>query len=161
MPRFLIVIEKADNNYSAYCPDILGCAATGKTPEETVENMREAIKLHLRWILEDGEPIPRPQTLVEYIDIPDDEIISVSDEIRDYAYKSYIEPARKQGINKVKIKVRDVHKALGFRNSLPLVYEAIGSHTFQKTYSVRLTEKEGDPTREGSKLLLTFAIDNN
>jgi len=33
--RFLIVIEKAGKNYSAYSPDPPGCIATGKTGEET------------------------------------------------------------------------------------------------------------------------------
>ena len=161
MPRFLILIEKANGNFSAYCPDILGCISTGDTIEETKENMREALKLHLRWFLEDGLPIPHTRTIVDYIDIPDNEIISASDEIRAYTFKKYVEPAKKQGIDKVKIKVREVHKALGYRNSLPLVYEAIGSDTFQKTYAIRLMEKEGDPTLRGSRLVLTFAIDNN
>jgi len=35
MHRFLIVIEKAGKNYSAYSPDLPGCVATGKTREET------------------------------------------------------------------------------------------------------------------------------
>jgi predicted RNase H-like HicB family nuclease len=33
MHRFLVVIEKADGNFSAYSPDLPGCAATGKTRE--------------------------------------------------------------------------------------------------------------------------------
>jgi predicted RNase H-like HicB family nuclease len=35
MHRFLIVIEKAGKNFSAYSPDLPGCVATGKTREET------------------------------------------------------------------------------------------------------------------------------
>ena len=34
MYRFLVVIEKADGNYSAYSPDLPGCVATGATLEE-------------------------------------------------------------------------------------------------------------------------------
>ena len=34
MHRFLIVIEKADGNYSAYSPDLPGCVATGKTHDQ-------------------------------------------------------------------------------------------------------------------------------
>jgi predicted RNase H-like HicB family nuclease len=45
--RFLIVIENAGNNYSAYSPDLPGCVATGETREETEQNMYEAIQLHL------------------------------------------------------------------------------------------------------------------
>jgi len=48
MHRFLIVIEKAGKNYSAYSPDLPGCAATGKTREEAEERMHEAIEMHIR-----------------------------------------------------------------------------------------------------------------
>jgi len=44
MHRFLIVIEKANGNYSAYAPDLPGCIATGTTREETEQNMHEAIE---------------------------------------------------------------------------------------------------------------------
>ena len=47
MNRFLVVIEKAGDNYSAYSPDLPGCVATGATRKETEERMREAIKLHV------------------------------------------------------------------------------------------------------------------
>lgn len=46
--RYAIVIEKAENNYAAYVPDLLGCVATGKTKEETEQQIREAIEIHLR-----------------------------------------------------------------------------------------------------------------
>lgn len=34
MYRFLIVIEKANGNYSAYSPDLPGCVATGNTRDQ-------------------------------------------------------------------------------------------------------------------------------
>jgi len=46
--KFVIVIEKAEKNYSAYSPDLPGCIATGNTVKETQENMRGAIEMHLR-----------------------------------------------------------------------------------------------------------------
>ena len=67
--RYAIVIEKADNNYSAYVPDLPGCVATGQTTEETEQQIREAIDLHLRGMREDGLPIPEPSSSVDYIDI--------------------------------------------------------------------------------------------
>jgi len=39
MYRFLIVIEKANGNYSAYAPDLPGCVATGKTREEVEQRI--------------------------------------------------------------------------------------------------------------------------
>ena len=67
--RYAIVIEKAENNYAAYVPDLLGCVATGKTIKETEEQIREAIELHLRGMHEDGLPIPEPSSQVEYVKI--------------------------------------------------------------------------------------------
>jgi predicted RNase H-like HicB family nuclease len=59
MQRFLIVIEKAGKNYSAYSPDLHSCVATGKTREEAEERMHEAIEMHIRGLIEDGMPIPK------------------------------------------------------------------------------------------------------
>jgi predicted RNase H-like HicB family nuclease len=67
--RYAIVIEKADNNYAAYVPDLLGCVATGKTIEETEQQIREAIEIHLRGMREDGLPIPEPSSQVEYVEV--------------------------------------------------------------------------------------------
>ncbi len=70
MYRFLIIIEQGKLNYSAYAPDLPGCIATGDTYEEVLKNMKEAIALHLRGMIEDHEPIPTPQTMAQYVDIP-------------------------------------------------------------------------------------------
>jgi len=67
--RYAIVIEKAENNYAAYVPDLPGCVATGQTIEETEKEIREAIDLHLREMREDGLPIPEPSSSVDYVDI--------------------------------------------------------------------------------------------
>jgi len=67
--RYAIVIEKAENNYSAYVPDLPGCVATGKTVEETETQIREAIEFHLEGLREDGLPIPPPASRVEYVDV--------------------------------------------------------------------------------------------
>ncbi|MFH0796609.1 MAG: type II toxin-antitoxin system HicB family antitoxin [Candidatus Omnitrophota bacterium] len=67
MHRFLIVVEKANGNYSAYSPDLPGCVATGTTRGETEENMHKAIEMHIQGLLEDGLPIPETQTIAEYV----------------------------------------------------------------------------------------------
>ena len=67
--RYAIVIEKAENNYAAYVPDLPGCVATGRTIEETEKEIREAIDLHLRGVREDGLPIPEPSSSVDYVEI--------------------------------------------------------------------------------------------
>jgi predicted RNase H-like HicB family nuclease len=66
--RYAVVIEKAKRNYSAYLPDVPGCVATGRTVQQTLDRLREALAMHFDGMQEDGEPIPDPQTLVDYID---------------------------------------------------------------------------------------------
>jgi predicted RNase H-like HicB family nuclease len=67
MYRFLIVIEKANNNYSVYSPDLPGCVATGDTREEAEKNMYEAIEMHIEGLLEDKLPIPKSKSFAEYV----------------------------------------------------------------------------------------------
>ena len=69
MARYLIVIEKANNNYSAYSPDLDGCVAAAKTREETLRLIREAIELHIEGIKEDGLPIPEGGASAEYVTV--------------------------------------------------------------------------------------------
>jgi len=54
--RFLIIVEKAKGNYSAYSPDLPGCVATGKTRTQVERNMHAAIEMHVRGLLEDRLP---------------------------------------------------------------------------------------------------------
>jgi predicted RNase H-like HicB family nuclease len=71
MHRFLIVVEDAGQNYSAYSPDLPGCVATGATREEAEENMYEAIQLHIEGLREDGLPIPSSTSIAEYVVVGD------------------------------------------------------------------------------------------
>ena len=68
--RYAIVIEKAPGNYSAYVPDLPGCMTTGDTVEEVKRNMVDAIALHLEGMWEDGDPIPEPTTVCDYVEVP-------------------------------------------------------------------------------------------
>ena len=67
--RYAVVIEKAENNYSAYVPDLPGCVATGATVAEAEVQIREAIEFHLEGLREDGLSIPPPSSQVDYVDV--------------------------------------------------------------------------------------------
>ncbi len=67
MQEYVIVIEKAGKNYSAYAPDIPGCGATGKTADEAKKNLRDAIRFHLEGLTEDGLPIPEANSIFDRI----------------------------------------------------------------------------------------------
>jgi predicted RNase H-like HicB family nuclease len=68
MEKYLIVVEKSETGFSAYSPDVLGCIATGKTIADTVANMKSALRLHLRGLVEDNEEVPRPRGIDSYLD---------------------------------------------------------------------------------------------
>ena len=59
--RYTIVVERSPENYAAYAPDLPGCVATGATRDETVEEMRRAIRFHIESLREHGEPVPVPR----------------------------------------------------------------------------------------------------
>lgn len=44
---FTIVIEKDEDGYFAYCPQLQGCYAQGETYEEALENIKDVVKLHI------------------------------------------------------------------------------------------------------------------
>jgi len=45
--HFAIVVEKDKHGYFAYCPELQGCYTQGETFEEVIENIKDAIKLHV------------------------------------------------------------------------------------------------------------------
>ncbi|HKY87375.1 MAG TPA: type II toxin-antitoxin system HicB family antitoxin [Pseudorhodoplanes sp.] len=59
---YAIVIEKADENYSAYVPDLPGCVATGHSTDAVERAIHEAIGFHIKGLKEDGLPVPAPKT---------------------------------------------------------------------------------------------------
>jgi predicted RNase H-like HicB family nuclease len=67
--RYAIVIERANENFSAYVPDLPGCVATGATLAETEVAIREAMEFHIEGLREDGAPVPPPTSRVHYIEV--------------------------------------------------------------------------------------------
>jgi predicted RNase H-like HicB family nuclease len=68
--KYLIIYERTATGYSAFVPDLPGCVAGGATFEETADLMRGAIAMHLEAMREDGDPIPEPATIADYIEAP-------------------------------------------------------------------------------------------
>jgi len=67
--RYAVVFEKSATGYGAYVPDLPGCVATGKTLDEAKQLIREAVEMHLEGMREDGERIPEPSTITDYITV--------------------------------------------------------------------------------------------
>jgi predicted RNase H-like HicB family nuclease len=66
--RYAVVIEKADDNYSAYVPDLPGCVATAGTIVAIRTEIREAIRFHIEGLEAAGLPVPEPTSLAEYVE---------------------------------------------------------------------------------------------
>ena len=67
--RYPVIIEPTGTGYSAYSPDVLGCAAAGDTQDETRQNFQDALAAHFEAMREVGEPIPEPHTSVDYVEV--------------------------------------------------------------------------------------------
>jgi predicted RNase H-like HicB family nuclease len=67
--KYLIVIEPTSTGFSAYSPDLPGCASTGTTREQCEQNMREAIEFHLDGLRDEGEAIPEPSSSAAFVEV--------------------------------------------------------------------------------------------
>ncbi len=61
--RFAAVIEKDDDGYFAYCPELQGCYTSGDTFEEARANLADAIRLHVEDRLAAGEEISSAESV--------------------------------------------------------------------------------------------------
>lgn len=65
---YIVVVEPAGNNFSAYVPDLPGCVATGATQEETINTIAEAIGFHIEGLRGEGMPVPTPRAVAVTVD---------------------------------------------------------------------------------------------
>ncbi len=68
MTEYLIIIEKAENNYAAYCPDLPGAIASGPTKKGALKLMKEAIEFHLEGLKAEHLCISEPTTAAESVE---------------------------------------------------------------------------------------------
>ncbi len=61
--RFSVVIEKDKDGYFAFSPELQGCYTQGKTYEETLQNIKDAITLHVEDRVESGEEILQAESI--------------------------------------------------------------------------------------------------
>jgi predicted RNase H-like HicB family nuclease len=59
--RYRVMIEQdEDGNFVAQCPTLPGCISQGKSREEVLDNIRDAISGYLVSLKKHNEPIPPP-----------------------------------------------------------------------------------------------------
>ena len=61
--RFSVVIEKDDEGFFAWCPELQGCYTQGATYEEAVEALRDVVRLHVEDRLANHESIPQVESI--------------------------------------------------------------------------------------------------
>jgi len=61
--RLSVVVEKDKDGYFVFCPELQGCYSQGDTYEEALENIRDAIHLHVEDRLTSGEEISQPESV--------------------------------------------------------------------------------------------------
>jgi predicted RNase H-like HicB family nuclease len=67
--KYAVIFEQAEANWAAYVPDLPGCMTTGRTLEETKQNIREAIEGHIEALRQFGDPVPEPSSLAGVVEI--------------------------------------------------------------------------------------------
>ena len=61
--KYRVIIELDESGwYVSQCPSLPGCISQGKTREEAIENIQDAIKGYLESLAKHNEPIPPPIT---------------------------------------------------------------------------------------------------
>ena len=56
--RQAIIYPGEDGYYVAEVPSLPGCISQGKTREEAIENIREAIQLYVEVLRDENRPVP-------------------------------------------------------------------------------------------------------
>jgi predicted RNase H-like HicB family nuclease len=67
--KYLVVVEKSQSGYGAYVPDLPGCIAAAESRDEVVRLIRDAMQLHVEGLKEAGDPVPKPSSQSELIEI--------------------------------------------------------------------------------------------
>lgn len=60
--RQVIIYRGEDGQWVAECPSLPGCISQGKSREESIANIKEAIEVYIEALREDGLTVP-PDTL--------------------------------------------------------------------------------------------------
>ena len=67
--RYMVVIEEGPTSFGAYVPDLPGCIAVGKSSQEILQLIQEAIELHIEGLKEEGQHIPMPHSSSSFVEI--------------------------------------------------------------------------------------------
>lgn len=71
---FRVVVEPDDDRWTAYCSALLqqGASTWGYTQEEALKHIEEVVRMVVRELIEDGEPVP------EEVQVSPEPLVSVT-----------------------------------------------------------------------------------
>jgi predicted RNase H-like HicB family nuclease len=68
--QYAVVLEEGESGWIvASVPSLPGCHSQGRTREEALSNIREAIQGYVSVLIEDGEPVPKPDIDIVMIQV--------------------------------------------------------------------------------------------
>lgn len=67
--NYLIIIEKTQTGFSAYCPDLPGCIAAGETEGQVMALMKDALEFHLEGLKDQGFTVPEPTSKATLLEL--------------------------------------------------------------------------------------------
>jgi antitoxin HicB len=62
----ILLRREPEGGYTVLVPSLPGCITYGETVEEAIEMAKDAIKLYVESLIEDGEEVPSEEDLLEY-----------------------------------------------------------------------------------------------
>jgi predicted RNase H-like HicB family nuclease len=72
MANYIAVVHKdSKSDFGVSFPDFSGCITAGNSIDEAKDMVHEALSLHIKGMMDDGEKIPVPSKLENIIDDPD------------------------------------------------------------------------------------------
>lgn len=67
--KYLVIVERSQNGFGTYVPDLPGCAAAAETREEVVALIQEAIVFHIDGLKRSGDPVAKPTSQSELVHV--------------------------------------------------------------------------------------------
>jgi predicted RNase H-like HicB family nuclease len=71
LPTYIALLRKEkDSDFGVDFPDFPGCITVGTTLEQAHKRAAQALRFHIKGMMEDGEPVPEPSSLDEVVADP-------------------------------------------------------------------------------------------
>jgi 5-methylcytosine-specific restriction protein B len=83
-----------------------------------------------------------------------------TDEVREFARRKFVEPARQKRASNLTILAGDVHRGLRLTNRVPLVCQALTSRAFLEENHLELVKREGPPSGQSTTVVFTYRFTN-